>query len=60
MDKIDFIDPKSLEYKTRFIDFLVSCGIEWKIAVQELAGIDIEELSNPELDASDCMSYWGD
>ena len=59
-----FIKTDTQEYKDRFISHLTSCGLAHELAVEEyyafVEGGDLNETSNPELDAGECLSYWGD
>lgn len=62
---MDFIKTDSQEYKDRFIKHLTDCGLEHEMAVEEFyahseSGFMDEATSNPESDASECLSYWND
>lgn len=58
------IDVKSNAYKDRFIARLVGVGCDRAAAMCEFEaqdeGVDVGDLGDPEEDADECMSYWGD
>ena len=64
MKSVDFINVNSDEYKKRFILHFTDLGMQESDAEYELSGLlecmDERETSNPEYDAEECLSYWGD